>query len=183
MIYHMSFGVQDTHRVAHVLAELLGARAILAPSPPFPYGAWLVCAGDAHGSFLEIVPEATVFDPDVPLGIRQRAANAEVGSAHVLVGSHLSAEAIQAVAAREGWRAQEVETGLFKIVKLWVEDVILVEFLAQGDADRYIDTFGAAGMASLDAKLRALEKELSVVLSNKLSPETLAEAIGTPLPG
>jgi hypothetical protein len=181
MIYHMSFGVQDTHRVAHVLAELLGARAIQAPSPPFPYGSWLVCAGDTHGSFLEILPQATVFDPDAPLGIRQRPANAEVGSAHVLVGSHLSAEAIQAVAAREGWRAQEVETGLFKIVKLWVEDVILVEFLAQGDAGRYVDTFGAAGMASLDDKLRALEKELSVVLSNKLSPEMLAEAIGTPL--
>lgn len=182
MIYHMSFGVQDTHHVAHVLAELLGAQAIQAPTPPFPYGAWLVCTGDTHGSFLEIVPQTTVFDPDAPLGIRQRPARADVGPAHVLVGTHLSAGAIQAVAAREGWRAQEVETGLFKIIKLWVEDVILVEFLAQGEAGRYAETFGAAGMASLDGKLRALEKELAVVLSHKLSPEVLAEAIGTPLP-
>lgn len=182
MIHHMSFGVRDTHHVAHVLAELLGARAIKAPTPPFPYGAWLVCTGDTHGSFLEIVPQATVFDPDAPLGVRQRPARTQVGSAHVLVGSHLSAEAIQEVAGREGWRAQEVETGLFKIVKLWVEDVILVEFLAQGEAGRYVETFGASGIASLDGKLRALEQELSVVLSSKLSPEMLAEAIGTPLP-
>jgi hypothetical protein len=182
MIHHMSFGVRDTHHVAHVLAELLGATPIQAPTPPFPYGAWLVCAGDEHGTFLEIVPQATVFDPDAPLGVRQRPAEADVGSAHVLVGTQLSAEAIQAVAAREGWRAQEVETGLFKIVKVWVEDVILVEFLAQGEAGRYIETFSAAGMASLDGKLRALEQELAAVLSSKLSPEMLAEAIGTPLP-
>lgn len=180
MIHHMSFGVQDTHRVAHVLAELLGATAVRAPTPPFPYGAWLVCAGDAHGSFLEIVPRTTVFDPDAPLGVRQRPATAEVGSAHVLVGSHLTAEAIQAVAAREGWRAQEVETGLFKIVKLWIEDVMLVELLAKGEAGRYVDAFGTAGMAFLDGRLRALEKDLSVALSSKLSPEMLADALGTP---
>lgn len=182
MIHHMSFGVEDTHKVAHVLAELLGATAVRAPTPPFPHGAWLVCAGDALGSFLEIVPRATVFDPDAPLGVRQRPAKAEVGSAHVLVSSPLAAEVIQAVAAREGWRAQEVETGLFKIVKLWVEDVTLVEFLAKGEANRYVEAFGTAGMASLDGKLRAMEKELSVALSKKLSPEMLAEALGTPVP-
>ncbi|MCA9861849.1 MAG: hypothetical protein KC442_09855 [Thermomicrobiales bacterium] len=182
MIHHMSFGVQDTRHVAHVLAELLGARAIQAPTPPFPYGAWLVCAGDAYGSFLEIVPQTTVFDPDAPLGVRQRPARAEVGSAHVLVRSPLSATDIQTVASRAGWRAQEVETGLFRIIKLWIEDVVLVELLAQGDADRYVKTFGTAGMASLDGKLRALESEMAVILSTRLSPEMLAEAIGTPVP-
>lgn len=182
MIHHMSFGARDTRHVAYVLAELLGATAIQAPTPPFPYGAWLVCAGDEHGSFLEIVPQATVFDPDAPLGIRQRLSQADVGSAHVLVHSQLSAEEIQAVAARASWRTQEVETGLFKIVKVWVEDVTLVEFLAQGEVGRYVETFGAAGMHSLDGKLRTLERELAVVLSNKFSPDMLKEAIGTPLP-
>jgi hypothetical protein len=182
MIHHMSFGVRDTHHVAHVLAELLGARAIQAPTPPFPYGAWLVCAGDEHGSFLEIVPQTTVFDPDAPLGIRQRPVQPDVGSAHVLVRSPLSTEEIHAVAAHAGWRTQGVETGLFKIVKVWVEDVMLVEFLAQGEAGRYLDTFGAAGIDTLDGKLRALEQELSAALASKLSPQVLAEAIGTPLP-
>lgn len=182
MIHHMSFGVRDTRHVAHALAELLGATAIQAPTPPFPYGAWLVCTGDAQGSFLEIVPQATVFDPDAPLGVRQRPAQADVGSAHVLVSSPLSAESIHEVAARAGWRAQDVETGLFKIVKVWVEDVVLVELLAWGEAGRYIETFGPAGMASLDDKLRAVENELASVLASKLSPEMLREAIGTPLP-
>jgi hypothetical protein len=180
VIHHMSFGVHDTHRVAHVLAELLGATTVRAPTPPFPYGAWLVCAGDAFGTFLEIVPEATVFDPDAPLGVRQRPAKADVSSAHVLVSSPLPCEAIQTVASREGWRAQEVETGLFKIVKLWVEDRILVEFLAKGEAERYVDTFGVKGMPSLDGKLRDLEMSLAAALAAKMSPQMLADALGTP---
>jgi hypothetical protein len=180
MIHHMSFGVRDTSRVAHVLAELLGATAVRAPTPPFPHGAWLVCAGDDHGTFLEIVPATSVFDPDAPLGIRQGPAKHELGSAHVLVSSPLSGEGIQMIASREGWRAQEVETGLFKIIKLWVEDTLLVEFLAQGEAGRYVEAFGARGMASLDGKLRELESKLAEVLSAKMPPEVLAAALGQP---
>jgi hypothetical protein len=176
----MSFGARDTHRVAHVLAELLGATAIRAPTPPFPYGAWLVCTGDAHGTFLEIVPATTRFEPEAPLGVRQGPEVATPGSAHVLVSSPLPADAIKEVASREGWTAQEVETGLFKIVKLWVEDVILVEFLARGEAERYTDTFGTKGMLSLDGRLRELEQSLGPVLAAKLPPQVIAEALGEP---
>jgi hypothetical protein len=180
MIHHMSFAVRDTSHVAHVLAELMGATAIRAPTPPFPHRAWLVCAGDAHGTFLEIVPEGSVFDPDAPLGVWQRPSKVAPGSAHVLVSSPLTGEAIQMVASREGWRAQEVETGLFKIVKLWVEDTVLVEFLAAGEARRYTDAFGAAGMASLDGRLRELEVTLATALAGKLPAEVLTEALGHP---
>ena len=180
MIHHMSFGVKDTARVARVLAELLGATAVRAPTPPFPYGAWLVCAGDAHGTFLEIVPATSVFDPDAPLGVRQRQARLEPGSAHVLVGTSLTAEAIVGIAAREGWRTQEVETGLFRIVKLWVEDVTLVEFLAAGEAPRYEEAFGTAGLPVLDRRLRELETSLGAALAANLPPEVLVEALGRP---
>jgi hypothetical protein len=180
MIHHMSFAVRDTSHVAHVLAELMGATAIRAPTPPFPHRAWLVCAGDAYGTFLEIVPEGSVFDPDAPLGVWQRPGKIAPGSAHVLVSSPLSGEAIQMVASREGWRAQEVETGLFKIVKLWVEDIVLIEFLAAGEVRRYTDAFGAAGMASLDKRLRELEATLATALAGKLPSEVLTEALGQP---
>jgi hypothetical protein len=73
-----------------------------------------------------------------------------------------------------------VETGLFKIIKLWVEDTLLVEFLAQGEAGRYVEAFGARGMASLDGKLRELESKLAEVLSAKMPPEVLAAALGQP---
>jgi hypothetical protein len=180
MIHHMSFGVQDTDRVAHVLAELLGATAVRAPTPPFPYGAWLVILGDAHGSFLEILPATTVLDPDAPLGMVQRPGNRGIGSAHVLVGTPLPAEAIQEVASREGWRAQEVETGLFKIIKLWVEDNVLVELITPDEQERYIAAFGADGMTTIDGKLRDLEASLADALAQKLPAKVLEDALGTP---
>lgn len=39
MIHHMSFGVRDPERVAHVFAALMEATALRAPTPPFPHGA------------------------------------------------------------------------------------------------------------------------------------------------
>jgi hypothetical protein len=180
MIHHMSFGARDTSRVAHALAGMLGATALRAPTPPFPHGAWLVVTGDDHGTFLEIVPATTVFDPQAPLGVRQVAEVHRPNAAHVLIGSPLDSQTLQALATDEGWPVQEVETGLFKIVKVWVEGHLLVEFLARGEAGRYTDAFGSKGMPSLDGKLRALEQELDAVLASKLTPQMLAEALGTP---
>jgi hypothetical protein len=176
----MSFGARDTARVAEVLAQMLDATALRAPTPPFPYGAWLVCAGDEHGTFLEIVPATTVFDPKAPLGVLQGPEVHRPNAAHVLIGSPLDSQSLLKRAADEGWPAQEVETGLFKIVKVWVEGHLLVEFLADGEAGRYADAFGHKGMPSLDGKLRAMEQELGAVLATKLSPQMLAEALGEP---
>ncbi len=178
MIHHASFGVREPERVAHVLAGLMQAMPVRAPTPPFPSGAWLVVAGDAHGSFLEILPATSVFDPDAPLGIRQRPAAFEPAGTHVLVSAAVSSEAIRAAAERDGWRAEEVETGLFRIIKLWIDGNVLVEFLAKGEAERYVDAFGASGIASLDGKLRAFEKELAEDLSKKLPTAVLTQAMG-----
>jgi hypothetical protein len=177
----MSFGARDTRLVAHTLAEMIGGTAVRAPTPPFPYGAWLVCAGDEHGTFLEIVPATTVFDPKTPLGVLQGPEVHRPNSAHVLIGTPLDSMTLQKRAADEGWPVQEVETGLFKIVKVWVEGHLLVEFLADGEVGRYADAFGAKGMASLDGKLRALERELDAVLTTKLSPQMLTQALGRPV--
>jgi hypothetical protein len=125
-----------------VLAKLTHAAAVRAPTPPFPFGAWLFVAGDTQGSLLELLPATAVFAPEAPLGIRQRPATTEPVIAHVLIGAAASAEVIRAVAAREGWRAEEVETGLFRIVTLWIDGNILVEFVAKGEADHYVEVFG-----------------------------------------
>jgi hypothetical protein len=137
-----------------------------------------VVAGDDRGYFLEILPADSVFDPDAALGFRQRPAMFELTSAHVLVSVAASGEEIHAAAAREGWRVQDVETGLFKIVKVWIDGCVLVEFLAKGEAGRYVATFGAEGLPWLDGKLRRLEAELANVLSGKLPPAGLADALG-----
>jgi hypothetical protein len=178
MIHHMSFGVSDPKRVAQVLAELAGATAMRAPTPPFPNGAWFVLAGDDRGSFLEILPATAVFDPDAPLGLKQRPAAFEPVNAHVLISTVKSAGEIEAIAKREGWTSQEVETGLFKVIKLWIDRVVLVELFAKGEAARYVETFGAAGMATLEGKLRDLEAKMKVALGSKMTPQQLQEILG-----
>jgi hypothetical protein len=180
MIHHMSFGVSDPKRVAQVLAELTGATPMRAPTPPFPHGAWFVLAGDDRGSFLEILPATAVFDPDAPLGLKQRHANFAPGSGHVLISTLKTSEEIEAIARREGWLSQEVETGLFRIVKLWIDGTVLVELFASGEEQRYIEAFGAAGMATLDGRLRDLETKLAEALAQKLPPQVLAAALGQP---
>lgn len=150
-----------------------------APTPPFPCGSWLVVVGDAHGSFLEILPATSVFDPGAPLGIRQRPAAIGQAGTHVLVSTDVSSEAIRASADREGWRAEEVETGLFRIIKLRIDGNVLVEFLAKGERARYVEAFGAAGMSSLSGKLRDLEAKLAVALSQRFPPDVLTEALGS----
>lgn len=180
MIHHMSLGVRDPFHVAHVLAGLTGASAIRAPSPPFPYGAWFVVAGDDRGSLLELLPASTVLAPDAPLGVRQRLSGVQPGNAHVLVRAAVDSAAIEAVAAIEGWPMQEVETGLFRVLKLWIDGVTLIEFLTGSEAERYVDAFGAHGLASLDGRLRDMEAELAPALTAKLPPRVLADALGHP---
>ncbi|MGD9512391.1 MAG: hypothetical protein AB7X49_28035, partial [Geminicoccaceae bacterium] len=87
--------------------------------------------------------------------IRRMAPSFEPVSAHVLISAAVGSEEIKAAADRERWRTEEVETGLFRIVKLWIDGTILVELLAKGEVDRYVAAFGAAGMTSLDRKLRS----------------------------
>lgn len=161
MIHHVSFGVADPARVASALAEVTGATAIRAPSPPFPEGAWFVVAGDERGSLLEILPATAAFDADAPLGLCRRRATFEPVGTHVLVSAVLAQDRIERIARREGWRAQEIETGLFKIVKLWIDGAVLVEVFPEGEARRYIETFGSAGLPCLDIRLRDLEAKMT----------------------
>jgi ketosteroid isomerase-like protein len=167
VIHHMSFGVRDPERVAQALSDLTGATAVRAPSPPFPSGSWFVVAGDDRGSLVEILPANAVFDPDARLGFRERPSAYEPVTAHVLLSASVSREEIHAIAAREGWRAQDAETGLFRIVKVWIDGCTLVEFFAKGEAGRYAEAFGANGLQSLDGKLRKLEADLASALKGK----------------
>jgi hypothetical protein len=137
-----------------------------------------VVAGDDRGSLLEILPAATVFDPDAALGIRQRTAKFEPASTHVLVSSNATSDEIEAVAIREGWRAQRIDTGMFRIVKLWIDGTVLVEMFARGEAARYIETFGEAGIATLDGKLRDLESQMAGVIATRMTPEERDAALG-----
>ena len=161
MLHHASFNVHNPHAVAHVLAEMLGAVAIRAPNPPFPQGSWFVCYGDAGGSFLEVLPWGVVLDAEARFGVGTDEAMRPRTGAHVLVSTPHSVEKIQEVAGRQDWRTQIIDAGLFKVVKIWIENAVLVEFLPPEMTAAYLATFATAGIATLDAKLRSLEAALS----------------------
>lgn len=180
MIHHASCGANDPARVAHMLAGLTGATPVRAPSPPFPYGSWFVVMGDDKGSMLEILPSTSVLTPDAPLGVCQRSGGARPGSAHVLVRAAVDAATIAAAAKAEGWPVQEVETGFFRVVKLWIDGVTLIEFLTEDEAVRYAAVFGTPGLAELDGRLRDLEADLAPKLAAKLPPKLLTDALGHP---
>jgi hypothetical protein len=115
-----------------------------------------------------------VLDPAAPLGLGRRDGPPGRSAAHLLVTSPLSKVEILAFAEGEAWRASRVESGLFEIVKVWVQDAFLVEFTAQDRLARYADAFGPAGLATLGGKLRRLEQDLAQKLAAAMPPERFA---------
>jgi hypothetical protein len=157
MLHHASFAVDEPAMVAEILTGMLGATAIRAPAPPFPAGSWFVCFGDEAGSFLEVLPRGHVLDPDARFGSRPEAGAPRLTAAHVLVGTPLSADAVMRMAGHVGWKAEVADTRLFRVVKVWVENAVLLELLLPEMAESYRRTFDAVGVADLDRRLRRLE--------------------------
>jgi hypothetical protein len=160
MLFHASFNARDPKKVAHVLAEITESTAILAPSPPFPEGSWFACYGDDDGSLLEVLPWGTTLDQEAPRGVGHDADMRRRSGSHVLVKTQRSMEDVQAIAKREGWHSEVIDARLFKVLKVWIENAALVEFLTPETAGLYRSTFGTTGIAALDGKLRALESAL-----------------------
>lgn len=161
MINHASFNVREPDKVARALAEMLGATAIRAPTPPFPATSWLVCCGDDRGSLIEVMPWGAIRTPVSPSGVGQDAEMRPYSGTHLLVTSQLSVEVVLAAAKQEGWNAEPGTAGLFQFTKVWVENALLIEVMTPEQATAYAATFNAEGLKTLDAKLRRIEKELS----------------------
>lgn len=157
MIHHASFNARDPQKVARALAGMLDATAIRAPVPPFPEGSWFVCYGDEAGSFLEILPWGSVLDPDTRFGIGFDQDMRPRAGSHVLLRTPHSRDEIRDAADRMGWRCEFVDARLFEVVKVWIENSVLIEFLPPEFVPSYVSTFGTQGIGTLDGRLRALE--------------------------
>jgi hypothetical protein len=145
LLHHVSFNARDPERVAAVLADMLGAKALRAPAPPFPGAAWFVCCGDDAGS-----PRGVGFDAEMR----------EMSGSHVLMSTPHRADHVFALAEREDWRVENADAGLFTFIKVWVENAFLVELMTPEMTRAYVAAFGA-GATEIDAKLRALETAIA----------------------
>ncbi len=161
MLHHFSFNAHDTDRVAAALAELLGAQALRAPSPPFPREAWFVCLGDANGSLIEVMPWGETRDAGNARGVGRDPEMRPTSGSHILASTPRSTEEVFTIAARYGWRSEHADAGMFKFVKVWVEGGFLLELLTPELKAAYVNAFNAEGLRSADQKLRDIERLLS----------------------
>jgi hypothetical protein len=161
MLHHASFNARNPDIAARVLAGMLNATLLRAPSPPFPRNSWFVSYGDAKGSYVEVLPWGHVHDPSAPFGVGHDSDMRPRSGAHMLLSSPRDKDAIISAASRAGWRAEVVDAGPFQVVKVWIENAILIEMLPPEMERAYLATFASAGMATLDAKLREVETAVS----------------------
>lgn len=160
MLHHVSFNARDPQRAARVLAALLDAEAVRLPAPPFPKGAWSVVCGDSQGSMIELIPWGHVLEASARGMVQDADMRPRTGS-HVLASTPLAADTLFAICEREGLRASLTDAGLFQFIKVWVEETVLVELLTPQQLPAYLACFGAAGLATLDAKYRDVERALA----------------------
>lgn len=162
MLHHVSFSVHAPERAAAITAALMGGSAVQGPSPPFPPGTWFALAGDDAGSLIELTPWGTVVDPQKSLA-RDEAMRARTAS-HVLASTPLSGERVAALAAREGLRAVPVDAGLFRFLKVWIEDSFLLELMTPEQRNDYVACFGVDGIERVDERLRGLERTIAAAM-------------------
>lgn len=167
MLYHLSFNVQEPERVARVLAEILGATVVRAPSPPFNEGAIFVCCGDERGTMVSLEPWGVAYEPgpgartDMPTGRDPRATSA----VHGLFLASVPQDQIEAIAARESWPCGLCDNGPFKVINLWLEGRQLLEFTTPELLPAYLATFGSEGVKTLDRGLRKQEEMLRALMA------------------
>jgi hypothetical protein len=146
MLHHASFNAREPDKVGRVLAEMLGAVAIRAPTPPFPMNSWLVCFGDDRGSLIEVMPWGAVREPASAGGVGHDGGMRGYSGSHLLVTTAHSPAHVIAMAQREGWQAEPGSAGLFHFTKVWIENTFLFEIMTSEQASAYATTFKRRGL-------------------------------------
>ena len=173
MLFHLSFCAHEPGRVARVLAEILGAEVVKAPSPPFDDGSLFICCGDDRGTMIALEPWGVTYRPgpnQMTTMPRGAAAAPEHNAFHGLFMARVSKERILEIAGREGWPAAQVPNGPFDVINVWLEGTQLVEFTTPELYPAYRATFDAEGVKKLDGENRALETKLRAMMAGGAGP-------------
>ena len=164
MINHISIAVNDTKKVADVLAELWNGTVI--PFPPAP-DSFMVLANDGRGSAVEITPINTVlvpgegfppedgFDENTPTEeyeakfVRSDFSPPFVAT-HLNINTNLNEAEVKAIARREGWRVLTCNRGegLFQLIELWIEDRFMLEVMTPEQTARYVEILSPEFLAN-----------------------------------
>jgi catechol 2,3-dioxygenase-like lactoylglutathione lyase family enzyme len=145
MIHHVSLPAKEPRRVAEILAEILGGRALAFRGPLG--GAFTVLTGDEHGTMIEIYPEDTELVPkpgDNPIPFTSGGRAPAHYGWHVNLSVEMEPERIAAIGEREGWRvifyaaAPPGKPAVFHVTQLWVENRVMVELMSPAQLAEYL---------------------------------------------
>ena len=165
MLHHISFNARrEPRQVAQRLAQILGAHAVRAPQPPFPEGSWFVVYGDAQGTLIEVLPWGKIQHPEAKGELHDDPEMRPHNGTHVLLSSSRSVDEVLSLAKAHGWRAALTSAGLFSFIKVWVDDVFLVEVMTPEQTRDYVTSFNRDGLLTLDLRLRQIEEEIAAAL-------------------
>lgn len=138
MIHHLSIPAADPLHVARVLVELFDGTLTRFGPYRDSYIAW---TGDAHGSAIEIFPVGTELLPDAGAGqanFRHNVNATGYTTTHATVSVRRSAQEIEALAAREGWRAIQLSRGSFDVIEFWIENKVMLELMTPEMTEAYL---------------------------------------------
>ncbi|MBV9826002.1 MAG: hypothetical protein JO001_10025 [Alphaproteobacteria bacterium] len=145
MIHHVSIPAREPERVAQVLAELMGGKCF--PFGPLE-GAYMAASGDEHGTMIEVYPDQSTLDiprNDDQVVFGKNAAPPQTWPFHVLLSVPREPAEIEAIGAREGWRAKTFGRGMqgqkpfFHVIEFWVENRLMLEIVSPAMAQEYED--------------------------------------------
>ena len=122
MIHHLSIAARDPQHVAGVLAEFMGGVAV--PFPPNP-GSFFALQLDEHGSGVEVYPAGTELQPGGSDGggfVKKPAGERGFGPTHFALSVTADADAVEAIAEREGWQCHRCNRGPFHVIEVWIEN-------------------------------------------------------------
>ncbi|MGE5269154.1 MAG: hypothetical protein ACM3JG_05720 [Thiohalocapsa sp.] len=156
MIHHVSIPAKEPQHVAEVLAELMGGKCV--PFGPLE-GAFMATSGDAHGTMIEVYPDRATLDipaNDDQVVFGENTAPPQTWPFHVLLSVAKEREEIEAIGAREGWRAKTFGRGMqgrkpfFHVIEFWLENRLMIEVVSPAMAKEYEDFLNGAQPALMN---------------------------------
>lgn len=140
MIHHISIAANSPQHVSEVLAEVLQGQSIPFPEHP---GSYLAMALDTQGTMIEVYPFGTILCPGLAtkkgVEFQQNSMASPYIANHAAISVPTSAEQIQSIADREGWRMIHCHrSNYFEVLEFWVENQVLIEFLPPDFAEKYL---------------------------------------------
>lgn len=164
MIAHVSIPARTPKTTALHLAALIDGEAF--PFPVVPE-AWIAVARDGSGTAIEVYPDRLAHHPGsgepdptmTPAGpqpmpwedqIHADGPQLRPSAFHVALSSPLDEAQVFTLATAAGWRAVRCDRGgVFGLVELWIDDVVLFEVLCGDEVERYRAFMTPAGCAAM----------------------------------